>query len=75
MCGYMIRKKTTNVLEFRNNASAIRKVCNGGRGTKLYTKNYSHRLFSFLDKCGFIRCVLSEKLVWVLKLNCNFQEN
>ena len=27
---------------------------------KLYTKNYSHRLFSFFDNCGFISGVLSE---------------
>ena len=31
---------------------------------KLYTKNYSsYRLFSFLDKCGFIIGVLSEDIV------------
>ena len=27
---------------------------------KLCTKKYSYRLFSFLDKCGFISGVLSE---------------
>ncbi len=30
---------------------------------KLYTKKYSYRLFSFLDKCGFLSGVLSEDIV------------
>ena len=43
---------------------------------KLYTKNYSHRLFSFLDNCGFIIGVLSEDIVvGAASTKLYFQEN